>query len=163
MFASPSPAFFSEVLDVMSFRPCCYGHLWTVYQRVIRLGLTQLTRADFRVHTTVDDAPKLQDTDSSDLEFELDREKIGAVEQWFDGRLSQLIELSRELTSAGIGDAVNSAMAWAGQIRNKLETLVAYHIDCDLRFSFWLSSKRYFVGVVWYRRTYEAAHLSLKF
>ena len=81
-------------------------------------------------------APKLQDTDSSDLEFELDREKIGVAEQRFDGCLSQLIELSKELTSAGIGDAVNSAMAWAGQIRNKLETLAAFHIDCDLRFSF---------------------------
>ncbi len=89
--------------------------------------------------------------------FAIDREDAGIKEQWYAKRLqADSVRLPGSMLTNGKGDAVTLQTKWTGSIYDSSwffnPRLAKYRQLDDLKFPFWLTPAKYYVGAAWYQK-----------
>src|SRR5579859_3384480 len=91
--------------------------------------------------------------------FELDRQKAGLEQKWFDRKLAGELNLPGSLPEQGIGDDVTVDTKWTGDIVDKswftAPEYAKYRQPGNIKVPFWLQPDKYYAGVAWYQRDIE--------
>ncbi|MFT3827249.1 MAG: beta-glucuronidase [Chitinophagaceae bacterium] len=104
--------------------------------------------------------------------FAVDREDAGIKEQWYAKTLgADSVRLPGSMLTNGKGDAVTLQTKWTGSIYDSSwffnPRLAKYRQPGDLKFPFWLTPARYYVGAAWYQKevtipaSWTQQHISL--
>lgn len=108
------------------------------------------------VMTACTEAPRvisLQDT----WAFQLDSADVGQSEQWFLKSLPETIHLPGAMRDEGKGYDPSLAMHWTGSIYDSswyfAPRLAKYRTPAHLKFPFWLTPVKHYLGPAWYQHT----------
>jgi Beta-galactosidase/beta-glucuronidase len=90
--------------------------------------------------------------------FRIDRNDAGVQEQWYRQVITDdQIQLPGSMLTNGKGDSVTLHTKWTGSIYDSSwyfnPRLAKYRIPGNLKFPFWLTPDKYYVGVAWYQKT----------
>lgn len=97
---------------------------------------------------------------SGEWELGLDPEDIGDQEGWATQPLPARIKLPGSLTEQGIGDEVGLHTRFTLDLPPEpafytADTYAPYRRSGEVKFPYWLTPKKVFVGAAWYRRSVE--------
>lgn len=88
--------------------------------------------------------------------FAMDKDNIGITEKWFAKKLSDSIQLPGSMLQNKKGDKVTLATKWTGSIYDSSwyfnPRFAKYRKEDDLKFPFWLTPAKYYVGAAWYQK-----------
>jgi hypothetical protein len=88
--------------------------------------------------------------------FQLDHNDAGIQEQWFTKKLDDHIQLPGSMLTNGKGDDVTVNTKWTGSIYDSSwyfnPRMEKYRQPGNLKFPFWLTPAKYYVGPAWYRK-----------
>lgn len=88
--------------------------------------------------------------------FQIDRNDAGIGEKWFNKKLSDNIQLPGSMLTNGKGDAVTLHTKWTGSIYDSSwffnPRMEKYRQPGNLKFPFWLTPDKYYVGAAWYQK-----------
>jgi len=88
--------------------------------------------------------------------FQIDRDDAGIQEQWFNKKLSDTTRLPGSMLTNGKGDKVTLNTKWTGSIYDSSwffnPRMEKYRQPGNLKFPFWLTPEKYYVGAAWYQR-----------
>lgn len=92
--------------------------------------------------------------------FQLDPEDVGLGQQWQLQVFAQQLDLPGSLQAQGIGDEVSLETAWTGGIVDRSwfeeERYAPYREPGNLKVPFWLQPEKYYAGIAWYQREFDA-------
>jgi hypothetical protein len=93
---------------------------------------------------------------AGDWHFETDRNDAGIQEKWFNKKLSDNIKLPGSMLTNGKGDEVTIKTKWTGSIYDSSwffnPRMEKYRQPGNLKFPFWLTPGKYYVGAAWYQK-----------
>src|SRR5687767_8546257 len=93
---------------------------------------------------------------AGDWRFRIDRNDAGIQEQWFNQQPDDHIQLPGSMLTNGKGDAVTIQTKWTGSIYDSSwyfnPRLTKYRQPDNLKFPFWLTPAKYYVGPAWYQK-----------
>jgi hypothetical protein len=93
---------------------------------------------------------------AGDWHFEIDRNDAGIQEKWFNKKLSDNIKLPGSMLTNGKGDEVTIKTKWTGSIYDSSwffnPRMEKYRQPGNLKFPFWLTPGKYYVGAAWYQK-----------
>jgi hypothetical protein len=93
---------------------------------------------------------------AGDWQFQLDRNDAGIQEQWFNKKLEDKIKLPGSMLTNGKGDDVTLQTKWTGSIYDSSwffnPRMEKYRQPGNLKFPFWLTPAKYYVGAAWYQK-----------
>lgn len=88
--------------------------------------------------------------------FQIDRNDAGIQEQWFSKKLSDSTRLPGSMLTNGKGDKVTLNTKWTGSIYDSSwyfnPRMEKYRQPDNLKFPFWLTPDKYYVGAAWYQK-----------
>lgn len=88
--------------------------------------------------------------------FKTDPGDIGITEKWFSKKLEDNIVLPGSMLTNKKGDAVTLQTQWTGSIYDSswyfIPRLAKYRQSGNLKFPFWLTPEKYYVGAAWYQK-----------
>ncbi|OQP66450.1 beta-glucuronidase [Niastella vici] len=88
--------------------------------------------------------------------FQIDRTDAGVTEQWFNKELDDAIQLPGSMLTNGKGDEVTLQTKWTGSIYDSSwyfnPRMEKYRQPGNLKFPFWLTPGKYYLGAAWYQR-----------
>lgn len=88
--------------------------------------------------------------------FAMDKDNVGITEKWFAKKLSDSIQLPGSMLQNNKGDKVTLATKWTGSIYDSSwyfnPRFAKYRKEDDLKFPFWLTPAKYYVGAAWYQK-----------
>lgn len=88
--------------------------------------------------------------------FQIDRNDAGIQEQWFNKKLTDNIQLPGSMLTNGKGDEVTLQTKWTGSIYDSSwffnPRMEKYRQPGNLKFPFWLTPAKYYVGAAWYQK-----------
>jgi len=91
--------------------------------------------------------------------FQTDPEDIGIKMNWFQSKLTDAINLPGSMRDNDKGDEVTLITKWTGSIYDSSwyfrKDMAKYRQQDNLKFPFWLTPNRHYVGVAWYQREVE--------
>ncbi|WP_240347959.1 exo-beta-1,4-galactosidase [Longitalea arenae] len=103
--------------------------------------------------------------------FQVDRQDAGIKEQWFNKKLEDNIKLPGSMLTNGKGDEVTLQTKWTGSIYDSSwyfnPRMEKYRQPGNLKFPFWLTPDKYYVGAAWYQKevtvpaTFGGRHIEL--
>ncbi|OQP38738.1 beta-glucuronidase [Niastella yeongjuensis] len=89
-------------------------------------------------------------------QFQIDRNDVGVQEQWFNKKLGDNIKLPGSMLTNGKGDDVTLQTKWTGSIYDSSwffnPRMEKYRQPGNLKFPFWLTPAKYYVGAAWYQK-----------
>jgi hypothetical protein len=89
-------------------------------------------------------------------DFQIDRNDAGIQEKWFNKKLSDHIQLPGSMLTNGKGDEVTLQTKWTGSIYDSSwffnPRMEKYRQPGNLKFPFWLTPGKYYVGAAWYQK-----------
>jgi hypothetical protein len=93
---------------------------------------------------------------SNDWTYRLDRHEVGEREMWFSHAFADTIKLPGALRDYGIGDDPTLQTQWTGSIFDSSwfynPAMEKYRQPGDLKFPFWLTPVKHYVGMAWYQK-----------
>lgn len=93
---------------------------------------------------------------AGDWQFQIDHNDAGVREQWFNKKLSDNIKLPGSMLTNGKGDDVTLQTKWTGSIYDSSwffnPRMAKYRQPGNLKFPFWLTPAKYYVGPAWYQK-----------
>jgi hypothetical protein len=93
---------------------------------------------------------------AGDWKFQIDRNDVGVQEQWFNKKLADSIRLPGSMLTNGNGDDVTLQTKWTGSIYDSSwffnPRMEKYRQPGNLKFPFWLTPAKYYVGAAWYQK-----------
>lgn len=88
--------------------------------------------------------------------FQTDRNDAGIQEKWFNKKLADNIQLPGSMLTNGKGDDVTVQTKWTGSIYDSSwffnPRMEKYRQPGNLKFPFWLTPAKYYVGAAWYQK-----------
>lgn len=88
--------------------------------------------------------------------FQIDRNDAGIHEKWFNKKLSDSTRLPGSMLTNGKGDKVTLNTKWTGSIYDSSwyfnPRMEKYRQPDNLKFPFWLTPDKYYVGAAWYQK-----------
>lgn len=91
--------------------------------------------------------------------FKVDREANGIAEKWYSKKLDDAILLPASMPERLKGDFVTLSTQWTGSLYDSsfffYPRLEKYRQPGNVKFSFFLTPDRHYVGVAWYQRDIE--------
>lgn len=88
--------------------------------------------------------------------YKLDKDNLGLNEQWQNLSFTDSIILPSSLRDKGIGNTPTLKTKWTGSIYDSTwyfnPALEKYRKKDSLKFPFWLTPDKHFVGVAWYQK-----------
>src|ERR1044072_5043235 len=88
--------------------------------------------------------------------FQIDRNDVGIQEQWFNKKLTDNTRLPGSMLTNGKGDKVTLNTKWTGSIYDSSwyfnPRMEKYRQPDNLKFPFWLTPDKYYVGAAWYQK-----------
>ena len=88
--------------------------------------------------------------------FAVDKEDKGVQEKWFDSVLADSVQLPGSMLQNGKGDKVTLQTKWTGSIYDSSwyfnPRYSKYRTPENLKFPFWLTPDKYYVGAAWYQK-----------
>ncbi|MDE3236989.1 MAG: beta-glucuronidase [Bacteroidota bacterium] len=88
--------------------------------------------------------------------FEIDRNDIGIKEKWFSKILNDSVYLPGSMLENNKGDEVTLQTKWTGSIYDSSwyfnPRYAKYRQPGNLKFPFWLTPAKYYVGAAWYQK-----------
>ncbi|MCC4214219.1 sugar-binding domain-containing protein [Leeuwenhoekiella parthenopeia] len=101
-----------------------------------------------------------QTRDTLDLEgtwdFQIDREDQGEIEAWFSKKLKDNIILPGSMLTNNKGNDITIKTQWTGSIYDSSfyfnPRFKKYQQPGDVKFPFWLTPKKEYVGAAWYQK-----------
>ncbi|HQU74262.1 MAG TPA: glycoside hydrolase family 2 TIM barrel-domain containing protein, partial [Calditrichia bacterium] len=89
--------------------------------------------------------------------FAIDSTDAGMTEKWFEQSLPQTISLPGSMAENDLGDIPGLTTRWTGTIYDSSwffdPRLAKYRRPGKVRFPFWLTPRRHYVGPAWYQKT----------
>jgi len=89
-------------------------------------------------------------------QFQMDPEDIGITKHWYQSRLTDTINLPGSMKENNKGDELTVHTKWTGSIYDSSwyfrPDLAKYRKKDNLKFPFWLTPNKYYVGPAWYQR-----------
>src|SRR3954470_5401668 len=93
---------------------------------------------------------------AGDWQFQIDRNDVGVQEQWFNKKLADNIKLPGSMLTNDKGDDVTLQTKWTGSIYDSSwffnPRMEKYRQPGNLKFPFWLTPAKYYVGAAWYQK-----------
>ncbi|MGF2411607.1 exo-beta-1,4-galactosidase [Ferruginibacter sp.] len=103
--------------------------------------------------------------------FKADSGDMGVAEKWFSKKLTDSIVLPGSMLTNNKGDEVTLQTPWTGSIYDSswyfIPRFAKYRQPGNLKFPFWLTPKKYYVGAAWYQKeisipaSWKNKHISL--
>ncbi|SFD55593.1 Glycosyl hydrolases family 2, TIM barrel domain [Chitinophaga sp. CF118] len=103
--------------------------------------------------------------------FKEDPADVGITEKWYVQKLTGSIRLPGSMTENGKGEDVTLNMHWTGSIYDSSwyfnPEMAKYRQPGNLKFPFWLTPLKYYVGAAWYQQdvtipaSWQKRHISL--
>ncbi|MEJ2194664.1 MAG: glycoside hydrolase family 2 TIM barrel-domain containing protein [Ignavibacteriaceae bacterium] len=91
--------------------------------------------------------------------FQTDPEDIGVKQNWYQSILTHAINLPGSMRDNNKGDEVTLNTKWTGSIYDSSwyfrPDMAEYRRKENLKFPFWLTPNRHYIGVAWYQREVE--------
>src|ERR1035437_7403699 len=91
--------------------------------------------------------------------FKMDPQDKGISGNWFNQSLSETIVLPASMTERGLGDPVTIKTNWTASLYDSSwyfnSRMVKYRQPGNLKFPFFLTPVKYFVGAAWYQKEIE--------
>jgi hypothetical protein len=88
--------------------------------------------------------------------FQLDPEKIGEKENWYNSKLADRIKLPGSTAENGYGDDISIDTKWTGAIIDRSwftdEKYEKYRQPENIKIPFWLTPVKHYVGPAWYQK-----------
>jgi hypothetical protein len=88
--------------------------------------------------------------------FEIDRNDIGIQQKWFSRKLNDSVHLPGSMLENNKGDDVTLQTKWTGSIYDSSwyfnPRYAKYRQTDNLKFPFWLTPAKYYVGAAWYQK-----------
>lgn len=88
--------------------------------------------------------------------FQIDQNDAGIQEQWFNKKLADTVRLPGSMLTNGKGDEVTLQTKWTGSIYDSSwffnPRMEKYRQPGNLKFPFWLTPAKYYVGAAWYQK-----------
>ena len=88
--------------------------------------------------------------------FEMDKNDVGVKEKWFSRALVDNVKLPGSMLENDKGDKVTLQTKWTGSIYDSSwyfnPRYAKYRQPDDLKFPFWLTPAKYYVGAAWYQK-----------
>ena len=88
--------------------------------------------------------------------FNMDRNDVGINEKWYEKKLSDSVHLPGSMLENNQGDDVTLQTKWTGSIYDSSwyfnPRYAKYRQPGNLKFPFWLTPAKYYVGVAWYQK-----------
>lgn len=88
--------------------------------------------------------------------FKMDPADLGITEKWFSKKLDDTIHLPGSMLTNHKGDAVTLQTKWTGSIYDSswyfIPRFAKYRQPGNLKFPFWLTPEKYYVGAAWYQK-----------
>ncbi len=92
-------------------------------------------------------------------QFQTDPEDIGIKQNWYQSKLNDVINLPGSMRDNNKGDEVTLNTKWTGSIYDSSwyfrPDMAKYRQKDNLKFPFWLTPNKHYVGVAWYQRQVE--------
>lgn len=89
-------------------------------------------------------------------QFQIDATDVGVKEKWFAKTLPETVKLPGSMLENGKGDKVTLYTQWTGSIYDSSwyfnPRLEKYRKPDNLKFPFWLTPDKYYVGAAWYQK-----------
>ena len=89
-------------------------------------------------------------------QFQTDPEDIGIKQSWFLSKLTDTINLPGSMRDNNKGDELTLNTKWTGSIYDSSwyfrPDMAKYRQKDNLKFPFWLTPNRHYVGAAWYQR-----------
>jgi hypothetical protein len=93
---------------------------------------------------------------SGEWTYRLDTNEVGEHEMWFSHAFADTIMLPGALRDYGIGDVPTLQTQWTGSIYDSSwffnPAMEKYRQPGDLKFPFWLTPVKHYVGMAWYQK-----------
>ncbi|MEX0324205.1 MAG: sugar-binding domain-containing protein [Puniceicoccaceae bacterium] len=92
---------------------------------------------------------------SGDWAVQLDSDKSGETEQWWQQTFNDQLALPGMLTAQGYGDDVNADTPWVGNTRPEVYAdpkYDPYKGTANFKWPFWLQPDKYYRGIAWYQK-----------
>ncbi|MGK9477828.1 exo-beta-1,4-galactosidase [Melioribacter sp. OK-6-Me] len=87
--------------------------------------------------------------------FQIDREDIGVKEKWYQTKFTDVIILPGSMRDNNKGDDLSVNTIWTGSIYDSSwyfrPDMAKYREKENLKFPFWLTPNKHYVGVAWYQ------------
>lgn len=103
--------------------------------------------------------------------FEIDRDDVGINQKWYARKLNDSLHLPGSMLENGKGDKVALQTKWTGSIYDSSwyfnPRYAKYRQPDNLKFPFWLTPAKYYVGAAWYQKeinvplNFKGKHLNL--
>lgn len=104
------------------------------------------------VHAASDNTIPLK----GEWKFQTDPLDKGISEQWFARSLSETVRLPGSMSENGKGDELTLKTKWTGSIYDSSwyynPRMAKYRQPGNLKFPFWLTPDKYYVGAAWYQK-----------
>jgi len=92
-------------------------------------------------------------------QFKIDSADVGVKDKWFNSKLSETIKLPGSMLENGKGSPVTIHTQWTGSIYDSSwyfnPHLAKYRTPENLKFPFWLTPAKYYVGAAWYQKAID--------
>jgi len=92
-------------------------------------------------------------------QFQTDPEDIGVKQNWYQSKLTEVINLPGSMRDNNRGDELTVNTKWTGSIYDSSwyfrPDMAEYRRKDNLKFPFWLTPNRHYIGVAWYQREVE--------
>lgn len=92
-------------------------------------------------------------------QFKIDSADVGVKNKWFNSKLSETIKLPGSMLENGKGNPVTIHTQWTGSIYDSSwyfnPHLAKYRTPENLKFPFWLTPAKYYVGAAWYQKAID--------
>ncbi|MFZ6032596.1 MULTISPECIES: exo-beta-1,4-galactosidase [Melioribacter] len=102
--------------------------------------------------TTGDDAISLK----GKWRFQIDRDDVGIKLNWYGKKLTDFVTLPGSMRDNNKGDELSVDTKWTGSIYDSSwyfrPEMAKYRKKDNLKFPFWLTPNKHYVGVAWYQR-----------
>ncbi len=122
---------------------------------LLALGLSALALATSRAQIPRF-VPERSISIAGDWQFQSDPKDAGLRERWFEKDLPNRLKLPGSLQAQGFGDEISPGTAWTGEIMDRSyfteDRYAPYRQPGNVKFPFWLTPWKHYVGAVWYHR-----------
>ena len=92
-------------------------------------------------------------------QFQTDPEDIGIKQNWYQSKLNDVMNLPGSMRDNNKGDEVTLNTKWTGSIYDSSwyfrPDMAKYRQKGNLKFPFWLTPNKHYVGAAWYQREVE--------
>jgi hypothetical protein len=92
-------------------------------------------------------------------QFQTDPEDIGIEQNWYQSKLKETVTLPGSMRDNNKGDELSINTKWTGSIYDSSwyfrPDMAKYRQKDNLKFPFWLTPNKHFIGVAWYQREVE--------